>query len=257
MKKIIIFLLFFPLAKPSMAQWDKMEKMVVEVYDSSSCSGKDENNGIDSFQFKYTVSYPFFSNRKITQPITDSLNKYVRVIAGNSVADSFATYSLRAALKMEMDTLHDAWTHDLSSGFCYNFENSENIEIIFSDKHYTTLTNNWWAYDGGAHGVGGEDYIVLETASGRKINSWHEIVSDTALLLHIAEQEFKRLKSICNDSTEWFWGGKFYLTNNFAVLTDGILFYYQTYEIAPYVFGPTELFLSWKMLKEALPKKKK
>lgn len=239
------------------APWDKAMTNVVAKTDTAACTASADMKFADTVSFIYQISYPYFYNEGQTNPITDSANKYVRVVSGNTLLDSQDRTNLKFALKLEMDSLYKTWSRDLQGGFCYHFENSETISLAFADRNYLTLLNEWWAYDGGAHGVGGEDYVVLRSQTGQRIWSWKEIYPDTNRIIAIAKKEFYRLKKeeLC-DSVEWFWSGDFYLTDNFGILKDGITFYYQNYEIAPYVYGPTELFLSWDMLKPGKGKKK-
>lgn len=35
---------------------------------------------------------------------------------------------------------------------------------------------------------------------------------------------------------------------NFAVTTEGVEFYYNPYEVAAYVFGPTDILFTWEQL---------
>jgi hypothetical protein len=234
------------------AQSDNQTLRSVTKTDKRVCA-----TGNDSFDFTYDVSYPFFSDNHATRKITDSLNKYVRIIAGNYFMDSTLSKSLISVIKKESDSIYTSWKKDLNISFCYNLENTENIELVFSNKRFSTLVNEWYAYDGGAHGVGGEDYIVLDTKTGRKINTWKQLFVDTNLVKSIAKNAFyaQKKRDQC-DTADWFWGGEFYVSNNFAVLQQGILFYYQYYEIAPYVFGPTELLLTWDELKKVKMRKR-
>ena len=252
MRIIFIFCLFFCPFSASFGQSDKMIIRSINKLERAVCK-----DGTDSLTFNYSVSYPFFSDFKITKPITDSLNKYVRVVAGNYFMDSSLSKSLISVIKKESDSIYATWEHDLKVNFCYNLENIENIELIFHNKKFYSLVNAWYAYDGGAHPLSGEDYIVLDAKIGRKIESWKWLFTDTNLVKTIAKNEFYALKKreACDDAN-WFWGGDFYVSDNFAVLQNGILFYYQAYEIAPYAYGPTALFVKWDMLKKAKLKKR-
>ncbi len=253
MKKYILISIFCIINTALQAQWDKVVTRGVVKTERGKCK-----NGTDSFDFNYSVTYPFFSNIKFTAPITDSLNYNILRIAGNSLMDSNYSSNLLSLLKIESDSVYATWKRDLQVNFCYNLENTERIELLYSDKKFCTLINDWYAYDGGAHGLSGEDYLVLDTKTGKRINSWKQLFADTNTAAQIIKTEFYALKKReqC-DSSDWFWGGDFYVTDNFGVVKDGLVFYYQTYEIAPYADGPTELFIPWTLLKKAKIKKVK
>lgn len=252
MKQLIGTFLFIIYCTALHAQWDKKTIRSVTKTQRDICASTG-----DSFDFHYEVSYPFFSNSKITHPITDSLNFYVRQVAGNNLMDSNFSSNLISLLKKESDTVFASWSRDLRVNFCYTLENIETIDLIYSNKMFSTLINRWYAYDGGAHGLSGEDFLVLDSKTGRRINSWKQLFVDTNKVFQLAKNEFYELKKReqC-DSADWFWEGEFYVSDNFGILKEGILFYYQSYEIAPYALGPTELFLSWDILKKCKPKKK-
>jgi hypothetical protein len=41
----------------------------------------------------------------------------------------------------------------------------------------------------------------------------------------------------------FFWDGSFKLSENFAVEKEGLRFYYNAYEVAPYAVDPTDLVI--------------
>ena len=78
-------------------------------------------------------------------------------------------------------------------------------------------------------------------------------------LTKIAEKKFFKLKGLkpgtsLNDEGYSFKNNRFHLTDNFAVLNEGILFYYNTYEIGPYALGTTEVLIPYGELKGILVK---
>ncbi len=49
---------------------------------------------------------------------------------------------------------------------------------------------------------------------------------------------------------DFFFGEGFQLPENFAIKKEGIFFYYNPYEAAPYALGTTEFIISYKDLKD-------
>jgi hypothetical protein len=74
--------------------------------------------------------------------------------------------------------------------------------------------------------------------------------------LNIAEAEFKAQSGIKPDEKirepYWFKDGKFHLSGNYRFTTEGIVFYYDPYEIAPYSFGVIELKLPYEKIEKLL-----
>ncbi|MBI3037952.1 DUF3298 domain-containing protein [bacterium] len=51
------------------------------------------------------------------------------------------------------------------------------------------------------------------------------------------------------DSGFTFPKNEFALNENFLVSKDGLLFFFNSYEIAPYALGPTQILLPWRYIK--------
>ena len=76
-------------------------------------------------------------------------------------------------------------------------------------------------------------------------------------LNNIAEPIFRKEKELTEDInlTEagfWFDDDKFGVSNNFTIGKDGLTFYYNSYEITSYAYGPTELFIPYKSIKKLI-----
>lgn len=76
-------------------------------------------------------------------------------------------------------------------------------------------------------------------------------------LNNIAEKIFREQNKIpagtdLNAAGFWFDDNKFEVSDHFAILNKGLLFYYNAYEIAPYAFGPTELIVPYNEIKKII-----
>jgi len=106
------------------------------------------------------------------------------------------------------------------------------------DSYYNT---------GGAHPNSATTFLNFNFLTGKEID----------LINLIKENKFGELSSLCEKKfrearelspqeslTEagfWFEDDKFFLTDNFGFTSNSLIFYYNPYEIAPYVMGPTEI----------------
>jgi len=74
---------------------------------------------------------------------------------------------------------------------------------------------------------------------------------DTALN-KVVDAEFRKMKGLsATDNLQdkaGLFDNKITYTNNFAVEKKGLRFYYNSYDIAAYVYGPTDLFIPWSEL---------
>jgi hypothetical protein len=76
-------------------------------------------------------------------------------------------------------------------------------------------------------------------------------------LTKIAEQIFRKVKEIpdtasLNENYFEFPDDTFQLNKNYGFKKEGIVFYYNNYEIAPYAAGPTDVVIAYEHLKEWL-----
>lgn len=113
-------------------------------------------------------------------------------------------------------------------------------------------------YTGGAHGFAARAYGVFDSETGRRLGLGDLAAPDGAdSLRRIAEQAFRSARDLPPDAALeregfWFEGGHFGLTANFGLERDGLVFFYNSYEVAPYVMGPTEVRLAWDAVKGLL-----
>jgi hypothetical protein len=80
-----------------------------------------------------------------------------------------------------------------------------------------------------------------------------DIVEDAKALKELAQKRFiaARISEYDLDEVDindFFFGEGFQLSENFAVKKDGVYFYYNPYEAAPYALGTTEFTISFKDL---------
>lgn len=116
------------------------------------------------------------------------------------------------------------------------------------------------SYTGGAHGSATRHFINVNPRTGKKIE-----VSDILkagfenTLLQSAEKAFRNAREMSDSSTYRFNDiqfpeGKFQLNDNFGFAPDGIIYYWNPYEITSYAQGPTEIFIPYEEIKDWLKK---
>jgi len=130
------------------------------------------------------------------------------------------------------------------------FEDTK-IDIFSHTKNSITLKVAQTNYYGGAHGSYEVSFFNFYKQKEIKLN---DIIKDQNKLLKIAKEYYKYIYNIQNKpltANGWF-EDKFILPNNFALLENGILFYYNSYEIKPYSFGHTKFILPYYKIKDIL-----
>ena len=111
------------------------------------------------------------------------------------------------------------------------------------------------SFMGGAHGNATIAFENFNPRTGERVELADLFVSDyEAKLLLLAEARFRDVRAIEGGVTladagfSFSENGSFTLPDNFAVEKDGLTFYYNAYEVAPYASGATELTLSYEEL---------
>ncbi|MBK8452636.1 MAG: DUF3298 and DUF4163 domain-containing protein [Thiofilum sp.] len=125
------------------------------------------------------------------------------------------------------------------------------IAIVFSTDAILTLKFSEYSYMGGAHPASGQSYYTLNRHNGKpyKLSDLLNNGYEDELNI-IGERIFRADKKIPADQmlTEAgyeFPNGNFALNSNFAATQEGLVFYFNSYEIAPYALGPTELTIPY------------
>lgn len=108
---------------------------------------------------------------------------------------------------------------------------------------------NHYTYTGGAHGYEGNRSLVFDHKTGRSL-SYKDILKDEEGFKQYAEKKFREKFNIpagknINSTGLMFENEKFALPQNIFFREDGLLLYYNSYEIASYAEGQKELFLSY------------
>ncbi|QEC52977.1 uncharacterized protein DUF3298 [Anseongella ginsenosidimutans] len=126
------------------------------------------------------------------------------------------------------------------------------VEIIANNDHFITLQLSEENYLGGAHGMNIHLFANFIPSGGHRIYL-DELVAEGQMetLEKIAESLFREETGIpegqsLKDAGYFYMendggGSPFHLTENFAITREGLLFYYNPYDIAPYSMGSTVL----------------
>ena len=108
-----------------------------------------------------------------------------------------------------------------------------------------------YSYTGGAHP---NSFVVFKNynlSNGEEI-TLDEIISPDKQteLTKVGEAEFRKLKDLTSEADLgeagfWFENKEFSLNDNFLITDSSLVFYYNSYEITAYAFGPTELTIPY------------
>ncbi|MBN1200138.1 MAG: DUF3298 and DUF4163 domain-containing protein [Bacteroidales bacterium] len=130
------------------------------------------------------------------------------------------------------------------------------MHILYNDNNFLSYYILNYAYTGGAHGMETMEFTVADTRTGKPLmlddlfNPGYE-----KLLTILLTQRLKEMAGI-NQKEKLSDNGYFVddvaPNTNFYITGNGIGFVYNHYEIAPYVNGPSDIFLPFESLKKIL-----
>jgi hypothetical protein len=134
-------------------------------------------------------------------------------------------------------------------GSPWDFE--RRIEPLGDTLGVASLAVTEQAFLGGAHPNSTTLFANFDLATGRMLRRSDLLLdSGREQLDRVGERAFRRVRKLApgadlNAAGFWFEGGRFKLNENFAVTPTGLLFFFNAYEIGPYVFGATSISLPW------------
>jgi len=142
----------------------------------------------------------------------------------------------------------------------YKYEVSRNTVVELDSIGIFSFTKSEYTYLGGAHPNSATTFSNYNTVTNKKILLSDLFVKDYETELNKeGERVFRALKSLSPNEnlTEagfWFENDKFKVNDNFLIKKEGIEFYYNPYEIAPYALGPTKLLIPYNKIKNIIKK---
>jgi len=220
-------------------------------------------------------SLEFNSLRKSEADCTGDTCTYIElsipVLSGGSVdarsrINEYVDATFREALKSRLPEPNSmAPFPDLAESFLegyklFNMEFPESdaawyLELkgdssILTDEYFTAIVKDN-DFMGGAHPNSYTTIQSFDLEDGKRI----DILSryDSASVYQMAEAEFRTIHQIpdsigLNDAGMMFENGNFALPENMGLSPNGLLLYYNSYEVASYATGPTKIHIPYSKL---------
>lgn len=138
------------------------------------------------------------------------------------------------------------------SGASFNWEKTVSMSVIYNTSYMLCLEYLRYAYSGGAHGMTNIAYDIVHLDEG-KVLSYSDIFiteADSALSVLLTEQ-LRRDYKIPQDISlieAGFFVEQVKPNRNIYVDGNGIGFLFNSYEIAPYSQGATNIYLEFKQI---------
>jgi hypothetical protein len=146
----------------------------------------------------------------------------------------------------------------LYADYNIGWESDYEITISVNENGILSLQCLTYAFLGGAHGSTFIDYLNFDLATGNEIKINDLFKDDYKTNLNrLGEKIFRKKFDVApgknlEDAGFWFKNNKFALNDNFGFTVAGILFQFNQYEIAPYVFGAPDVVIPYNKLKDII-----
>lgn len=198
----------------------------------------------------YEVSYPVFNglDSAVVQILMKRIDESVSM--GNPETHG---ESMQRIGKKFVDDFDDFKKElpDYSLGWYY--EARVEIEVLTDTLLTISITEEY--FTGGAHGGHGTYFVNINPKTGADFTLDNYFKADyTEALRQMADREFRRGRNLADtasleENTFDFPNDRFELNQNYGFTSEGLIFYYNSYEIAAYAEGPSEVLISYDSLK--------
>lgn len=140
----------------------------------------------------------------------------------------------------------------------HRWADERRMEVLHADHRVLSVELLLYSFTGGAHPNTFAALQSFDLATGDRLALEDLVAAGSGSRLDaLGERHFRDQREIPeSESLEeagfWFEDDRFRLTDNFAVTGEGLVFVFNPYEVAPYVFGPTRITLPWAELRGLL-----
>jgi hypothetical protein len=183
-----------------------------------------------------------------------ALREAVKNWVENSVAEMCAQTEDGTIPKMTIDqasaTFIDQWKSSQSE-LPYEFDLKDSV--LMCNAQYVTLRLDIYMYTGGAHPNYFTKLAIFDATNGTIVPK-STFINDEQAILPLLDMVYKSEKSEAFAAGNAYMDGHIIFPEQCAFTENGVLFHYNTYEIAPYALGDADIFMTWTDLGNAATK---
>lgn len=199
----------------------------------------------------FEVSVPELSggDSAVTTAVNHSVQSFILSTVGANVSLPFPA-AMDAAGEQFVEMFKQSQTEnpDMPMGYSMEIKGS----TLLLNKKVATVHLDGYSFTGGAHPNPFTTVVSYNMQDGGNVLNINALVADTNAVRSMLEAGYKQAKGMKPEEniSELLYPElpQLPMPANAAVLPQGILFYYNAYEVAPYAVGPTEIVLSWEQL---------
>lgn len=204
----------------------------------------------DTLCVSLQLLYPIFKGGN--PGVADAINQSVqRAMLGYAFWADIPNLPFQVALDTAMRRMETTYRQTLADTPDYDniWENKVDGRVVFQNNKYLSVALSGYSFTGGAHPNTFVTMTTYDLSTGLAVPV-AAMVQDTGMVIKLLEAAFRKDKNIpANEATrEHLLVEHFALPANAVVEATGIRFFYNPYELAAYVYGPTDVLLTWEQL---------
>jgi hypothetical protein len=132
------------------------------------------------------------------------------------------------------------------------------VDVTITSDTLISMSITRDEFTGGAHPNASRVYLNIDPRNGSKV-TLDDVLKPGYYntLTQEGEKSFRQYHELA-DTASWqanyfeFENNQFALNDNYGFTEDGVVFFYNSYEVAPYAVGPTEVLIPYEKLKDWL-----
>lgn len=222
----------------------------------SKCPSETNNiKSEDSLCATVKFSYPEISSEtkpELASKINELIQQQLLDTIEGAPSDTAGTKSLASFA----DSFIQDYQQDANNFTSWQLERS--VRITYNTNTLLTLLIEEFGSTGGAHPFNGSRFIVLNLADGNQVTLDDLMNPGYEAALNVeGEQAFREARQLAEHSSLEedgfnFANNAFVLNDNYGVNKEGLSFIFNSYEVAPYVMGPTELTIPYEDIRSLI-----
>ncbi|MCB2221951.1 MAG: DUF3298 and DUF4163 domain-containing protein [Bacteroidetes bacterium] len=205
-----------------------------------------------------------YPNSSAHRMLKDTIHHYLSVYALDTNLISSSPEQLMKSMAHSFFKSYQMTTEgipNIEGLAAFDWQKKISTEVLYNDNYILSLRLTKYAYAGGAHGVSIQNNLVFNLKNNSKVHLRDLLYEGFEPRLNaLIDKKLRKLNGL-NKSEKLKEAGflidEIEYNDNFFINNDGIIFYYNVYEIAPYASGPLEIFIPFYeirgLLKDAGP----
>ena len=201
------------------------------------------------------IGYPEITSAP-TPAVRESLQAYILEFVLRRTDDSLRAPSVEAVMQSFLESFESFRRDFPDAGQAWEVDRQ--VAILPSVEGIVSIEARVFENTGGAHPNTSIRLASFDDRNGKRLTLGDILMPGyEQSLARMGESAFRSARSMpadssIGDSGFWFEGGLFRLPSTFAVTSDGLRFYFNPYEVAPYALGPTDFLIPFAQIESLI-----